>query len=70
MTGAIFDPAIFDPVRCQGKTQLSGRALSARTLTVQDAGSQRCLSAVVPALAEPIIHSLPQAPKSRRTRLS
>jgi hypothetical protein len=54
----------------KGKHNSPGALASARTLTEQDAGSQRCLSAVVPALAEPIIHSLPQAPKSRRTRLS
>jgi transposase len=40
----------------RGKHSSPGALASARTSTAQDSGPQRCLSAMVPALAEPIIH--------------
>src|SRR2546426_8148193 len=54
--------AIFDPVFCQGKTRVPRRAREgAHFSDVESLSSHFCLSAVVPAFAEPDIHSLSRA---------
>jgi len=64
--------AIFDPVFCQGeKDSPEARFGGARTTICFGARSSHvCLSAVVPAFAEPDIHSLSRVLEDRHRRLS
>ena len=64
--------AIFDPVFVKEKQNPpDARFGGARTCTFVGIGSPHlCLSAVVPAYAEPDIHSLSQVPKDCHKRLS
>ncbi len=64
--------AIFDPVFVKEKKILLGRASEERALLslVRTRSSHVCLSAMVPAFAEPDIHSLSQILADRHRRLS
>jgi len=64
--------AIFDPVFVKGKrSPPDARFGGARTSAFASIRSPHlCLSAVVPAFAEPDIHSLSRAPEGRHRRLS
>src|SRR5437660_9858744 len=64
--------AIFDPVLCQEKSNPpDARFGGARTVEpVGTRSSHACLSAMVPAFAEPDIHSLSQILAYRHRRLS
>jgi len=63
---------IFDPVFVKEKqSPPDARFGGARPCTLVGIGSPHlCLSAVVPAFAEPDIHSLSRAPEGRHRRLS
>ena len=63
--------AIFDPVFVKRKhTSPEGRFGGARGEPARIRSSHLCLSAVVPAFAEPDIHSLSQIPRNHHRRLS